>query len=150
MKEYTQIPGFENYGISKDGEVKNLKTERILKTTTSANGYPTVGLCKKGTVKVISVHSLMAQIFLNHTPNYITVPDHINGIKTDNRLENLHIITQRQNVSKEITRALPTGVYDYTKNRYRARITYNKKLHTIGIFDTPEEAHQAYLAAIPN
>ena len=42
--------------------------------------------------------------FLNHKPNgNKLVVDHINNVKTDNRLSNLQIITQRKNTSKDRT-----------------------------------------------
>ena len=76
--------------------------------------------------------------------------DHINSNKSDNRIENLRKANRSEN-GQNIKKAQLNnkigflGVYK-SKNKWRARIQVNcKKIH-IGLFDTPEEAHQAYLA----
>lgn len=75
--------------------------------------------------------------------------DHINGDSTDDRPENLRQATYTQNAWNHKTRAkvknLPMGVRLTPKGRFSARISYYKKLITLGTFDTPEEAHQVYL-----
>jgi ribosomal protein L15E len=70
--------------------------------------------------------------FLNHTPcGYKIVVDHIdNNIKTDNRLENLQLITQRENVSKDIknTSSKYIGVCWHKKaKKWRSSIQINGK-----------------------
>jgi len=73
--------------------------------------------------------------------------DHINGIKTDDRLKNLREATVTQNnwnhKFRKKTSNLPMGIKK-NKNRFVARISYNKKPINIGSFKTLEEAHQAY------
>ena len=152
MEDFKQIPGYERYGISRAGQVKNLKTDRILKPFIS-NNYLTISLFNEGKRKPTSVHVAMAITYLNHIPMGSTlVVDHINKIKTDNRLENLQIITQRENISRSIEKSLPLGVRKYiTKSgtKYSSSIRIGNKRLVLGYFNTPEEAHQAYLAAIP-
>ena len=63
-------------------------TEKILSTKLESNGYYRVGLQYKKTRKFYSVHRLVALTFLENTENKSQV-NHINGIKTDNRVENL-------------------------------------------------------------
>jgi len=75
--------------------------------------------------------------------------DHINGDSTDNRISNLRAATplsNTQNHCKKINGSgLPAGVRrNHKSERFSARITANKKLITIGTFDTPEEASIAY------
>ena len=77
--------------------------------------------------------------------------DHINGIKTDNRWANLREATQAENQqnlrkpgSKNTSGFL--GVSWSNKSRkWLAHICKNRKVAHIGQFDTPEEAHHAYL-----
>jgi hypothetical protein len=74
--------------------------------------------------------------------------DHINGIKTDNRLANLRDVERRlnqQNISgpQANNRSGFRGVSMLPSKRWRAQIN----LRTIGIFATPEEASAAYIEA---
>ena len=62
-------------------------------------GYYKVRLSKNGVVKDMMIHKLVYCIFhdtLNIPDGYVI--DHINACKTDNRLENLHLITLSENV----------------------------------------------------
>ena len=81
------------------------------------------------------------------------VIDHINGIKTDNRIENLRDVsetTNRQNQRKASARSksgLLGVVWDANRERWKALLYVGKIPQWIGRFDTPEEAHAAYLEA---
>lgn len=73
--------------------------------------------------------------------------DHINGVRTDNRLRNLRDVsssTNNHNLHKKPANSTGyTGVKRLPKGRYSATLA---KKH-IGVFDTPAQAHAAYLAA---
>jgi CII-binding regulator of phage lambda lysogenization HflD len=150
MENFKQIPGYKNYGISTNGEVKNLKTGLMLRAYLNTN-YLRVNLCNDGVCKVFRIHQLMAITYLDHVPDgHRLVVDHINADRLDNRLDNLQIITNRLNASKDKVRDLPTGVYKATNTKYHARIYVDGKRRFLGSYNTPEKAHQAYLNAIPN
>jgi len=73
--------------------------------------------------------------------------DHINSIKTDNRLENLQYITPQQNCQKRKTMN-GRNIKGYSLNKrgtYTAQITVDYKAFNLGSYDTEEEARQAYL-----
>ncbi len=77
--------------------------------------------------------------------------DHINGIPTDNRIANLREVTDGQNhqniaTARRHSRTGVLGVQHY-RDRYRASIQVDGRTRHLGIFDTTEEAHAAYLAA---
>ena len=78
--------------------------------------------------------------------------DHINGITTDDRIENLREATvneNSQNQRKHKDGKVPfIGVsYDYKRKQYRASITHHYTNYNLGRFNTPEEAYTAYCAA---
>lgn len=88
------------YQVSNLGRVKSIKfsKEKILKPVPTHNGYYIVGLSKNGNKKRFRVHRLVAQAFIGKISKGYCV-NHINEVKTDNRLENLEIITFKENVN---------------------------------------------------
>lgn len=76
--------------------------------------------------------------------------DHINGNSLDNRLANLRLANQSQNTANGKLRSdCASGFKGVTKYRSRWVATIRvsgKKLH-LGVFDTPEIAHEAYIVA---
>lgn len=79
--------------------------------------------------------------------------DHIDGCKYNNRLSNIRDVSTSGNMQNQ-TRAHKcnkSGYLGVTKfgdsNKWRARITLNKKQIYLGIFDDPKEAHKIYLDA---
>jgi hypothetical protein len=77
--------------------------------------------------------------------------DHINGVKSDNRISNLRLATATLNqentrVPKAHNKCGYLGVVAH-QSRWRATLRVNKKRVDLGCFDTPEEAHAAYVEA---
>lgn len=80
--------------------------------------------------------------------------DHINGDGSDNRWANLRdvpLFVNQQNMRKPRggQRTNKIGVLGVTQvgRRFSARLSVDKRTTYLGTFDTPEEAHAAYLAA---
>lgn len=97
---WKDIPEYEGlYQVSNLGNVKSLfrNKERILKPGI-INGYYQVNLRKINSNKWYRIHRLVASVFI---PNHDNKPhvDHINGIRNDNRSENLRWCTQKENNS---------------------------------------------------
>ena len=140
---FKDIPGYKGlYQISNLGRVKSLKRKGrlkdiIIRNSLNTKGYPQVGISKNCRAKNFTVHKLMAITFLNHEyVNRTIVVDHINGIRTDNRLENLQIISQRDNVLKGRLCTNYSGIKQVgKKEKYKLTISYKNKGHYIGVFD---------------
>lgn len=157
MEVWKSIKGYEGlYEVSNLGRVKSVfyskSKSKILKANIDGVGYLCLGLRKNKQQKTHHIHRLLAIHFLNHTPNgNKLVVDHINNIKTDNRLENLQVITHRENGSKDRKNGHSkyTGVTRYRNNKkWLARITINGVKKHLGMFNTELEASNAYQSAL--
>jgi DNA-binding transcriptional regulator YiaG len=73
----------------------------------SPDGYLRVAIKRNGKSYSAMAHRLIWQYFYGDIPEYLCV-NHINGIKTDNRLCNLELVTHKQNSEH----ALAIGLYD--------------------------------------
>mgnify|MGYP003634917413 CR=1 FL=1 len=156
-ENYKDIPGYKgHYQVSNLGNVKSLKRkgcrkDRILKPCTR-RGYFRVVLIKNNKPKKYSNHVLVAMAFLGFEPNGLKlVIDHINHKTKDNRLKNLRIVTQRENLSnrKKIGSSKYTGVFLQTNhNKWRSVININGKRKHLGYFNCEIKASQAYQEAL--
>jgi hypothetical protein len=91
------IPNYPNYAITEDGEVWSLRFNKKLTPCRNSRGYMQVVLCKDLKYKNYTIHRLVAEAYVDNVNNYKMV-NHINGIKTDNRIENLEWVTASQNI----------------------------------------------------
>ena len=77
--------------------------------------------------------------------------DHINNNPLDNRKVNLRVCTHRENMmNRRIHKNNTTGFKGVTLaglNRWAASICMNGRPHYLGVFDSPQKAHQAYCEA---
>lgn len=101
------IQGFRDYFISNMARVKSLRkirtnTERILKPYLGANGYLYVNLYQDGKVTHKYIHRLVLEAFIPRVHGCNDC-DHINTIRTDNRIENLRWASRFSNMRNPIT-----------------------------------------------
>jgi hypothetical protein len=161
--EWTKVlfNGLEtNVEVTRCGKIRKVKVDWMIyeiklgeinfdNLKLDSSGYKRVGIKVKdcGT-KSKRLHQLMAAAFLGYQFNgNKLVVDHIDSNKLNNHIDNLRVITQRENVSKEKTfkSGLPVGVwFDKSRNKYFSQIYINKKHFRLGRFNTIEEASNAY------
>ena len=152
---WKDVPNYEGlYQVSNLGNVKSLnynntKKEKHLKKILRTNGYYIVCLMAKSKRKNFLIHQLVAMAFLGHIPNGNTlVVDHINDNKTDNRLENLQIVTHRYNTKKTQDRysSKYKGVcWHRASQKWCSQIVINKSNKHLGLFNCELAAHISYI-----
>jgi len=149
---WKDVPDYNGYQVSSFGRVKSFKlcrgvSERTLKPADDGHGYLGVALLKNGKQKTFKIHVLVAMAFLGHVPDgHEIVVDHINNIKTDNRLINLRLTNNRENCSKDTKGTNNfTGVFwSKDRNKWRASIYFNDRRVHLGYFDSEIDAANAY------
>lgn len=113
LEIWKSIPGYEDiYEASNHGNVRSIDrkiryshTGRVefrpgkvlIITTNKKHGYSYVSLSKNGIAKTHRVHKLVLWAFKGKHSNTLVI-NHINGIKSDNRLINIEVCTQSQNL----------------------------------------------------
>lgn len=117
--EWKKINGYPRYSVSSLGEVRNDDTGAFLKAVKAKNGYLRLMLTPGRVNK--SVHRLVAEAFIPN-PNNKPYINHINGDKTDNRVDNLEWCTQSENMqhAKETLGWKPTIFPNTQKASVRA------------------------------
>lgn len=121
---WKDIPDYEGlYQVSNLGRVKSLERiiykptidvyqkrySRIMKTSLNEDGYRHLNLKNEGKSKDFLVHRLVALAFILNPENKTQI-DHINTVRTDNRVENLRWVTPSENVRNPITLSRISGV----------------------------------------
>lgn len=153
---WKDVPFNKSYQVSNMGRAKSFKRgrERLLKPGGNPKGYLYIALCEGNKPKTYSVHRLIMLSFVGKSGLSV---DHINGIKGDNRLENLEYVTAKENSlrggnctkKRKGASSKYIGVHS-AKNKnlakaWRASSALNGRQVHIGCFETELQAHEAYV-----
>ena len=116
--KYYKHTVFDNYAPSKNGEVINLKKKKKIKITKDSGGYFKFIIFSKKVEKPINYyqHRFVFEVFKGVIPRCFEV-DHINNVKSDNRLKNLQLLTHKQNVEKSKNEATISTCIETGKER---------------------------------
>jgi hypothetical protein len=149
---FKDIPGYEGlYQASNFGNVMSLNYKRTgiakLLTPIISNKYYIIKISNVKS-KTYKVHQLVAMAFLGHKPcGYKLVVNHVDHNKLNNHVDNLEIVTTRQNNSwlKKQGTSKYTGVYWNKENKkYMAKISIQGTDRYLGYFEDEKEAGKAY------
>jgi len=156
-EEWKNIRGYEGlYQVSNFGRVKShkYKKERILISKLGTSNYLEVSLCINNSKKSYRIHQLVVMEFLNHMPNGSKiVVNHKNFIRKDNRLENLEIVTTRENTN--LSHIKHSSKYTGVSWSKRSKIWISSirvlgKLKYLGSFKNEIDASNAYNSYLKN
>lgn len=87
----------KNYAVDREGNVYSLRKNKRLTPKKNWDGYLRIQLWDHRHCEYVSIHRLVAQAFIPNPKNKPFI-NHKNGIKSDNRVENLEWCTQKENI----------------------------------------------------
>lgn len=156
IKNYEDLYEISNYGNVKSlarawtvGNGSKISHKEIfMKLRNHNSGYYAVTLFKNGKGIDYLVHHLIWDAFGNGLRDGKKLQiDHIDNNKLNNHIDNLQLLTQKENLTKHYlskNRGLPIGVYK-TGRKFKASIWQKSKRNHLGTFNCPTVAHFAYL-----
>jgi hypothetical protein len=147
MEEFRLMNDFDNYEVSNFGNVRNIKTGRILKGKDDTHGYLIVCLYKDKKKKTKSIHRLVAEAFIDNPENKLCV-DHNDGNVKNNDITNLRFATVSENIQnskirKDNTSGAKGVTWDKNANKWKSRIMIDGIQINLGLYDTFEDAKEA-------
>ena len=146
---WKDIPEYEKlYQASNLGNIKSLISNIILKPNNDGYNRLYVVLYKNKSKSSKKVHQLVAMAFLNHKPcGFNLVVDHIDNYPFNNKVENLQLISLRENSSKDKKgySSKYVGVTWHKRDeKWTSSILIDGKRKYLGYFDKEIDAHNAY------
>ena len=156
MEDYDYINGDLLRVLFDYDSISGIFTRKITTSNVAKKGSIAGSLNDSGYLIILvnghkyRAHRLAWLYCFDEFPNGII--DHIDGNRTNNRLDNLREATNTENLYNSKIRSDNTTGYkgvsiDKRSNRYRAYITINKKVKSLGYYATALEASEAYVKA---
>lgn len=122
-KDFLPIAMYPGYFVSPKGEVYSAKSKTILKPRSNA-GYKIFALSCKGKHYYVRAHRLVAEAFLEKIPGKEYV-NHKNGVKDDNRVENLEWCTHSENCAHSYRQLGKTHIKDASMKQRKPVVRTN-------------------------
>lgn len=141
MREIEKFEKLKEMGYSYDPETGDLTNHKRKIITGKGNGYLRFAFYLNNKQYNIYAHRFAWWFYYNELPNLI---DHINRIRTDNRISNLRSVTNQKNMFNMDCKGY---TYNKLRKKYQAQIMLNGNNLHLGLYKTESEAHAAYLAA---
>lgn len=137
-EEWRDVPGYEwLYRVSNQGQVFSVRANRLLKPFSDTHGYFLVSLCTHGIERNERVHRLVLLAFVGPCPDGMQGA-HLNGKRTDNRIENLAWATQSENERHKILH----GTQMYGEGHRRSKLTVEQAAEAIQRHRAGESSYQ--------
>tara|TARA_R110000772_G_scaffold13879_1_gene40588 strand:+ start:135 stop:620 length:486 start_codon:yes stop_codon:yes gene_type:complete len=149
-EKWKDVKNYEGiYQISNLGNLKSLTTSnaKIINGTVTGKKYRRVGLTKNKITSNKMFHIIIAEAFFNYKKSSGFIIDHIDNNPLNNRVDNLQIITQRENCSKDKKGYSSNYIgvsFDKSRNKWVSQIQINGKDKFLGRFINELEASKAY------
>ena len=124
-ERWRPVVGFEGlYEVSSAGRVRNSKRKgRLLTGWVNGRGYQLVSLTHRcGIARTYPVHVLVAIAFFGPRPKGHVI-DHLNGIKTDNRVWNIQFVTPAVNARRAAKLGLLRGGFKKGEKNFNSKLT---------------------------
>ena len=103
LSDFIDIPKYTDYMISKSGDIYSKNIKRLCRYTIIPSGYHKVKIKSDNSMyKDLYIHVIVAMAYLNYIPHNNYVINHIDGNKGNNNLNNLEIVTQKDNMKHSI------------------------------------------------
>jgi len=165
MEIWKDIPNYEGlYQASNLGRIRSVDKElkcgkytrkyksKILKTRPDKDGYLKIDIIKNRKRKTFRVHQLIAITFLSHKPcGHKLVINHIDFNRVNNNVDNLEVITQRENANLKHIQSTSRYIgvaWHKSLNKWRAKIVINGKSNHLGYFRNEKYASLSYQLAL--
>ena len=157
MEKWKEVKGYEGfYEVSNYGRVKSVPryvdttmncrhyVSTILTPSHNNAGYSLVNLAKNGKIKTQRIHILVAEAFIPNEDNKPCV-DHINGIRDDNRVENLRWCTYKENSNFDLAKQHLTESHKNQTNENLMKVVcqYTKEGELVGEYQSSKDAAEA-------
>jgi hypothetical protein len=104
----------------------------LLNPKTNHWGYKSIKICSNACYREHCIHKLVAETFI---PNKMNKPqvNHINGVKTDNRVENLEWCTVKENIQHAYNTGLKKGKKKVTEEKILKTLSSTKTIDEMSI-----------------
>lgn len=132
-----------NYEVSNYGNIRNLKTKRILKPSISNKGYYMISLSNKSHAHTYTIHKLVLEHF-KLCKSKDMVCNHIDGDKLNNNINNLEWTTQKYNINHAWNNKRCENIVNSAKiNIIKA---FSSKMKSVNQFDNNENLINRFIS----